>query len=108
MKQELKRVDPLRAANVGALVYGVLMTAFALVFFPFLLLAGLLARSEAGPGGMLFAGFALVFYPIMGFVMGWITGLLTAAIYNLVIRWSGGLVLEFDLVPPRPDQTVQA
>ena len=103
MKQELKRIDPLRAANIGALVYGLLMTAFALIFAPFFLLFGLLAPSEAlAPGGAFFALIMFVFYPVMGVVLGWISGLLTSAIYNLVIRWSGGLLLEFDSVPSGP------
>ena len=74
MKLELKRVDPLRAANIGALVYGLLMGAFALIFFPFFLLLGILAPSD-GPGatGPFFAIFMLVFYPVMGVVMGWIS-----------------------------------
>ena len=101
MKLELKRVDPLRAANIGALVYGLLMGAFALIFFPFFLLLGILAPSD-GPGatGPFFAIFMLVFYPVMGVVMGWISGFLTSVIYNFVIRWSGGLLLEFESVSP--------
>jgi len=101
MKQELKRVDPLSAANVGALVYGLVMCAFALIFFPFFLLAGLLAPSGgSGLGGPLMALGMLVLYPIMGVVMGWISGLLTCAVYNLVVRWCGGLLLEFENVSP--------
>ena len=99
MRQELRRVDPLRTANVGALVYGLLMSAFALMFFPFFLLVGILAPSEElGRAGPLFAVLLLLFYPVMGFVMGWISGLLASVIYNFVIRWSGGLLLEFDSV----------
>ena len=36
MKLELRRVAPLRAANIGAMVYGLLMCAFALIFAPFI------------------------------------------------------------------------
>lgn len=101
MRQELKRVDPLRAANIGALVYGLLTGAFALVFLPFFLLASILAPSEGmGIAGPALVILMLVAYPVMGVVMGWISGLLTSAIYNVVIRWSGGLLLEFDGVPP--------
>ena len=98
LSRPAKRVDPLRAANIGALVYRLLMSAFALLFSPFFLLAGIFAPS-GGYAGPLFAVGMLVFYPIMGVVMGWISGLLTSAIYNFIIRWSGGLLLEFDSVP---------
>ena len=101
MKQELKRIDPLRAANIGALVYGLLTAVFALIFSPFFLLASVLTPSEGvGVAGMILPAVALVLYPVMGLVMGWVSGLLTAAIYNLVIRWTGGLLFEFDAAAP--------
>ena len=96
MKVEIKRVDPLRTANVLALVYGLLMAAFALLFSPFILLGVILSPTGGiGAGGGLFAVFFLVVYPIMGLVMGWISGYLTSAIYNFIIRWTGGVRLEF-------------
>ena len=104
MKHELRRVDPLRAANIGALVYGLLLSAFALIFSPFVLIFAVLAPSDEGPlGGAVVAMVMLVLYPILGVVMGWISGALTCLIYNLVIRWTGGLLFEFD---SRPAETV--
>jgi hypothetical protein len=101
MKRELRRIDPLRAANISALVYGLMMTAFAVLFLPFVLFAAILAPAgEFGLAGPVFFGFMLMIYPIIGFVMGWIGGLLGAAIYNLVVRWCGGLLLEFADAPP--------
>ena len=97
MKLELKRVDPVRAANIGAVVYGLLATIFALIFSPFFLLGLLLSpSSEAGFAGPFVGFFFLILYPVMGVVMGWLTALLTCAIYNFVIRWTGGLVMDFD------------
>ena len=101
MKQELKRIEPLRTANIGALVYGLLLGAFALIFSPFVLMAAFMMPSEgAGVAGPAFMLGMLVLYPVMGVVMGWLSGLLTAAIYNLVIRWTGGLLFELDAVAP--------
>ena len=97
MKHELRRVHPLRAANVGALVYGLVLGAFALIALPFILLAAIFAPSgEIGIGGVGFAMILILVYPVMGLVMGWISGLLTSAIYNFIVRWTGGLLLEFD------------
>jgi hypothetical protein len=96
----VKRIDPLRAANIGALVYGLLMTAFAVLFFPFFLVVGFLAPTDDSlPAGPFFAVILLILYPVLGFVMGWISGLLSSAIYNLVIRWTGGLLVDLDTVP---------
>ena len=97
MKHELRKVHPLRAANVGALVYGLVMGACALIALPFILLAAIVAPAgEFGAGGVGFAVFFVLVYPVMGLVMGWISGLVTAAVYNLIVRWTGGLLLEFD------------
>ena len=98
MKQELKRIDPVRTANISALVYGLLTTLFALIFAPIFVLATLFAPEGPGVAGMMLPAVALVLYPVMGLVMGWISGLLSSAVYNLVIRWTGGLLFEFDAV----------
>ena len=87
----------MRAANVGALVYGLVLGAFALIALPFVLLAAIFAPSgEFGVGEVGFAVILILVYPVMGLVMGWISGLLTSAIYNFIVRWTGGLLLEFD------------
>ncbi len=96
MRQELKRIEPLRAANIGALVYGLLGIIFMIIFSPFFLLAGFLGAAQGqGMAGPFFIMLMLVVYPIMGFVFGWISGLLTAAIYNFIVTWTGGLLVEF-------------
>jgi hypothetical protein len=33
-------------------------------------------------------------YPLFGLFFGWLTGLLGAAIYNLVAGWVGGIYIE--------------
>jgi hypothetical protein len=100
MKQELKRIAPLRAANISALVHALITCVFALLFSPFFLLMAIFAPThEARFMGPLFVFFMLVFYPIMGLVMGWIIGLVGAAAYNLVTRLTGGLLLDFESAP---------
>lgn len=95
MKHELRRVHPLRAANVGALVYGLVLGVFALIALPFFLLVAMFAPPGAfGAGGIGFAVFLILLYPVMGLVMGWISGLLTSAVYNFIVRWTGGLLFE--------------
>ena len=96
MNYQLKRVEPMRAANVGALVYGMLLACFALIMFPFVMMLSVVAPTQAdGPSRMLF-GLILLVYPIMGLVLGWISGFLTSVIYNFVVRWTGGILFEMD------------
>ena len=97
MKLELRKVRVLRAANVCALLYGLLMTAFALVAAPLFFLAALVApSSEFGGAEPLFPFILLLIYPVLGLAMGWISGLLSSASYNLIVRWTGGIIFEFD------------
>jgi len=98
MKKEIKRIDPIRAGNITALVYGVLAFAFALLFTPFLLLVTLLAPGGDAVGAGIFGGIMIVFYlvvyPIAGLVCGWIAAALGAVVYNFVTRWTGGWLVE--------------
>ena len=107
MKHELKRVDPLRAANVSALVYGLLLFVFMLIFSPVVFVVSLFSPTENFAFGAVFAVMMLLLYPIIGLVMGWISGLLSAAIYNLVIRWTGGLLVELSRVDVAPAANVE-
>ena len=95
MEQEVTRIAPLRAANIGALVYGLLMAAIAILFSPLILISTFLAPpgESSAAGGV--AIVMLVLYPVMGLVMGWISGLLASAFYNFVTRWTGGLLVAF-------------
>ena len=102
MKHELRRVEPLRAANVSALVYGLMMAAFAVIFLPFILFMAMIAPPTGpGMGGAFFPVLFVVLYPVIGLIFGWIGGFLSAAIYNLIVRWTGGLLLEI-AGPPIP------
>ena len=100
MKYELRRVEPLRAANIAALVYVICISVFSLIALPFFLLFALLSPTrETGIASAVFALMILLIYPIMGLVIGWLSGLIGSAVYNLVVRWTGGLAIELDLVP---------
>jgi hypothetical protein len=61
---------------------------------PFLLLGAVLGvKSGGGPaafGGVFFAILFPVFYAIAGFI----GGIIAAAIYNLIAKWTGGLEFE--------------
>jgi len=100
---EVRRVDPLRAANVSGVVYAILTAALVVVVLPFFLLvsAFLPAGEASAPGAV---ALLLVLYPLLGAVMGWVSGLLTAAIYNVVVRWTGGL--QFDVQPRQVESSM--
>lgn len=81
MKSEIRRFGILRAGVVGAILYGF----FGVLWLPFAIIA---AVARPVPG-IMFVVMA-VCYPLMGFV----AGVLFAALYNLAAKIGGGLQLE--------------
>ncbi len=98
MTRHIKRIAPLQAGKVLAVLYGFM----GLIFLPFFVLAGLLgafAGHDQSGSGALAAGFMLImgiFMPIAYAVMGFIFGVLGAALYNLIARWIGGFEVEVE------------
>ena len=84
-----------------AVVYG----CMGLIFLPFFALAGMLGafaqhgQSDQAAPAALIAGIMVgmgIFMPIVYGAMGFIFGMIGAALYNLVARWIGGLELEVE------------
>ncbi len=97
MKKQLTRIAPLKAGIVLGTVYAFL----SLLFVPIFLIVGLLVGSHGNSAApfMFGTGFA-VLMPLIYGAMGFICGLLAAAVYNLVARWNGGLEFEVRDLPP--------
>jgi hypothetical protein len=100
--RRIKRVAPLQAGKMLAALYG----CMGLIFLPFFLVAGMLGAfaqhsgqaNEAAPAaviGAMFFGIA-IFLPIIYAIMGFIFGLIGAAIYNLIAGWIGGIEVEVE------------
>ncbi len=85
MKSEIRRFGVVRAGTVGAILYGF----FGLVFLPF----GAIVAIADSSAGLPFVLMVLL-YPVMGFI----GGLLFAALYNLAARIGGGLHIELSQV----------
>jgi len=104
MKRTVKRIAPLQAGKM----LGVLYACMGLIFLPIFMLAaaaGAFAQhaqgaqaSSTAPGavvtGIMF-GMGL-FMPVIYGVMGFIFGVISAAIYNLVASWIGGIEVEVE------------
>ena len=93
MNKRLTRISPVKAGLVLGVLYGLL----GCIAIPFLLIAGVAAgaaASQAGssavPFGFLF-GIGALLVPVLYGVMGFIGGLIVAAVYNLVAKWTGGI-----------------
>lgn len=104
MKRRIKRISPLQAGKM----LGVLYACMGLLFLPFVAIAALAGvfaqqtrqmQNTGGPPATIMAammfGFGIlmpVFYGIFGFVFG----VISAAVYNLIAAWIGGIEVEVE------------
>lgn len=114
----IKRIDPTSAMRVGALVYALMFTVFAVLWalFQSVLISGLSSLSNNGsfsmngvpqafdPSSIAAAGLAgcgcgYLVGVIFSAIAGGLFGLMLAFSYNLVANWFGGLRVQFDGEP---------
>jgi glycopeptide antibiotics resistance protein len=103
MKRRIKRISPLSLGKI----LGILFACLGLLFVPFFLLFAFIAphlphaRSSAGPDmshfPVLFFGAGMtLLLPIFYGILGFLQGVIGAAIYNLLARWIGGIEVEVE------------
>jgi hypothetical protein len=94
--QSIQRVDPISAMKVFAVLYAVIGLV-AGAFFSLLGMAGMMTQaSQDLPAGfgLIFGAAAIIVLPIVYAILGAIGGLIMAAIYNLVARYTGGIQIQ--------------
>ncbi|MBD3308681.1 hypothetical protein GF348_20040 [candidate division KSB3 bacterium] len=82
MKQRITRLSVLQTGKLLAMLYGFI----SVIMLPFMLLG----MSRHSGGGITL--FMLLLYPVMGFV----GGIIMAALYNLASGWIGGLEITVE------------
>jgi len=97
---KITKIDVLSAAKIQA----VLMAAFGLVMGIFMTIVGALISSVASAAGAeemaiggIFGFMGLIIIPLMYGIIGFITGAITAFLYNLAAKWVGGLKIEVEM-----------
>ncbi len=85
----IRRIAPLQAAKIAAVLYGVI----GLIFFPFFLLMSRLSPMGASPWATMGMGFAIAL-PLLYAAFGFVGTLIAAAIYNFVAGIVGGIDVE--------------
>ncbi len=94
MKKRLTRIGPLKAGIVLSILYGVL----GLLLAPFMLLMAMLGKGAGAKGAVVGVVFA-IFIPVLYAVIGFVGGVICAAVYNLIAKWTGGLEFEIADIP---------
>jgi hypothetical protein len=98
MKKQLTYVAPLKAGIVLAVLYFVGGLIGAVLALPFLMIA----RAAAEASVATFSPAWLFLMPIGYGVLGFIVGIIAAALYNLVAKFTGGIEFELKDVPTPP------
>lgn len=96
----LKRVGVLSAGKVSGVLYGLLGLIIGVIAALFSLLGVGIAITQTGDSaalfGVLFGVGAVIFMPLFYGAMGFIMGVIMAALYNLVAGWVGGVELHLE------------
>ena len=98
MKKQLTYVAPLKAGIVLAVLYFVGGIIGAVIALPVLLLARAAAEASVATFGVGWLFVMPIGYGILGFVVG----IIAAALYNLVAKFTGGIEFELKDVPAPP------
>jgi hypothetical protein len=99
---EIKRIGPLSVARISAWIYGLFGLIVGIFISFFSLLGFATGGGESGPEaffGIFFGVGAIIFMPIFYAILGFLSSLLMAFVYNLVARYSGGIEIEFAQPP---------
>ena len=87
----IRRIAPLQAAKIAAVLYGVI----GLIFFPFFLFISRFASAGVSPWASMGMGFAIVL-PLCYAAFGFVGTLIATALYNAVAGWVGGIEVEVE------------
>lgn len=91
----VKRIGPGSAFKVGLALYGFLGVIVGVIFASISMLGGALATgTESGVLRMFFGVGAIIVVPVCYGIIGGIGAVITAALYNLIAGWVGGLEVD--------------
>ena len=104
----IRRFDVIRAANIAALLYAVIVAIMGLfIFVPFALIGGIAGSQVEGGMGMGIAGAGIagaLIFTLFGIVIyaviGWVMTAIMVALYNFVAGRIGGIQADVEMQGP--------
>jgi hypothetical protein len=87
----IRRISPLPAAKIAAVLYGVI----GLIFLPFVLFISRLSPDGTSPWAGMGMGLAIVL-PLCYAAFGFVGTLIAASLYNAIAGWVGGIEVEVE------------
>lgn len=97
--KRLKRIDPVQAAKVAAVIYFLISLVFLL---PIMLIGQVTGGSGFSEAFGLGIGMAILVLPVVYAVLGFVVVAISCLIYNLVAGWVGGIEVEVEEFPNQP------
>jgi hypothetical protein len=92
MKKKLTNINPLKLGITLGIIYGVLSLIFVIPIFAIMSMVGAMSAKTGAPAlPVVFTGVFIIFLPIIYAVLGFIAGVISAFIYNVVAKWTGGI-----------------
>ena len=91
----VRRVGPLSCAKVMGMLYALMGLIFGACISLFSFIGSAFAPKELPGGfGILFGVGAIIALPIFYGILGFITSLIGAVLYNVVASWVGGVEMD--------------
>jgi hypothetical protein len=99
MIKTLKRVEPIQLGKVLGVLYGLMSLIFVPFFLMFSFIISAMPKASGAPNAAFPASVGMVMAILMPFMyalMGFITGVIGAVLYNVVAKWMGGIQVEVE------------
>jgi len=109
----IRRISPFSLGKILAVIEFVigLLIAIPLALFAWLMTAGLpypTAQEDELFFWLFFSGWPLLFMPLIYAMVGFVLGVVSGFVYNMVARIVGGLELEVEgeFIPQEPEESI--
>jgi len=91
---KIKEIGPLSCAKIFGVLYGLMGLIFGAIMSLFSLVSSIALLDMPRMFGVLFGIGAIIFLPLLYGVLGFISGLIMAYLYNIIASWVGGLEIK--------------
>ena len=93
----VKRFGVLSVGVISGILYAVGGLIGALMMAPIMAIMSAttpVTDADFGPMGWMFSGFFIIIAPIIYGALGFVCGIISAALYNISAKWVGGIRVE--------------